>query len=95
MEYSVRNVTIGIEEDGRRSSRSTVAGAALVRAAEQVGHADMHPISRRHVDVSDGPTTAQPWMGALGGRDFTVKAWGAVIRDAVLTGTGSSATRRC
>jgi hypothetical protein len=97
MDGRVRHVTVGIEEDGGRksawsSSRSTVAGAALVRAVEQVGHADTRPISRPHVDASDGPTTAKPWMGALGGGDTTVEARGAVIRDAVLTRTSSSAT---
>jgi hypothetical protein len=97
MESSVRHVAAGIEEDGGRASawrpdRSTVAGAAVVRAFEQTLDADARPGSCPHVVVSRGPAAAQPLLGARCSRDRTVAAWSAVIRDAVLTRTGASAT---
>jgi hypothetical protein len=75
-----------------RPDRATVAGTAVVRAADQVGDAPTRPSPRRNREVPSGPSLAEPQLGARHRRDRTTEAWRTATRDAVLTWTGASAT---
>jgi hypothetical protein len=97
VEPSVRIPAAGVTESGGRTrawsdGHPTVASAALIRAIDAVGDVCACSHSSRVLAVHERPTRAESQMGARCIRDRTVKDWGATIRGAVLTRTGTSMT---
>jgi hypothetical protein len=91
--YLLQRVLKKAEDEGAQGSvSSTVASAAPVRAVGQIGDTRSRPGYCGNRGGSHGPAAIEPRMGARGRRDRTSEAWGDVIRDAVLTRTGVSAT---